>query len=365
MRLPDDFTLETPRCRLRQPSAADIPHVFSATRFPGFNDGMLWDPPETEGELVAPFQRSLEAWRNGAAFTFSIDRKDDGAFIGRIGIRPTDCADIWNIGFWLHPQHQGNGLMTEAAQVVIGFGFSTLGASAIEACHATWNTPSRRMLERIGMKEAGFFEQGYQKRGAWVPEYRMRIEREHFGAASASSPSISSDPASGIRPATERDVTAIGRVHVDGWRAAYRGIMPDDLLAGLSSEQRAAGWAAFIKRDPQGLLVMVRDAAVVGWVAFGQNRDGLAGTGEVYALYVAPASWRLGCGRELLAAAERELQSRGFGAIVLYVLERNAPARTFYRRLGYAEDGSRKNEILAGVELLELRMRKAEFGRQG
>jgi len=324
---------------------------------------MLWDPPEAEAELLAPLQRSLETWRNGEAFSFSIDRKENGSFVGRIGIRPTDRTGVWSIGFWLHPEHQGMGLMTEAAQAVLGFGFPTLGASAIEACHATWNTSSRRVLERIGMKEAGFIEQGYQKRGAWVPEYRMRIEREHFAAAS--SPSISSGAENGIRPATGRDVDAIGRIHVDGWRTAYRGIMPDDLLAGLSSEQRAAGWAAFIKRDPQGLLVMERDAAVVGWVAFGQNRDDLARAGEVYALYVGPEGWRRGCGRELLTAAERELQSRGCDGVVLYVLEQNAPARAFYRRLGYIEDGGWKTETMAGVDLVELRMRKVDFGRQG
>jgi len=33
------------------------------------------------------------------------------------------------------------------------------------------------------MKEVGFIEQGYQKRGAWVPEYRMCIDREHFASA--------------------------------------------------------------------------------------------------------------------------------------------------------------------------------------
>jgi len=214
------------------------------------------------------------------------------------------------------------------------------------------------------MKEVGFIEQGYQKRGAWVPEYRMRIERQHFASAVVSLASNAQGADDGIRPATENDVAAIGRIHVDGWRAAYRGIMSDDFLAALSSEQRAAGWAAFIKRDPQGLLVMVRGTAVVGWVAFGQNRDDLAGVGEIYALYVAPVSWRQGFGRVLLVAAERALQSRGYGAVALYVLERNAPARAFYRRLGYTDDGGRKVESMAGVELVELRMRKDVFRSQ-
>lgn len=359
MQLTDEFILETPRCRLRQPNAADISQVFSATRFPGFNDGMLWDPPATVEELQAPLMRILQSWRNGEAFTFSIDRKQGGVFVGRIGIRPTDRTDTWNIGFWLHPQHQGNGLMTEAAQAVLNFGFTVLDASAIEACHATWNAPSRRVLERIGMKEVGYIEQGYQKRGAWVPEYRMRIERQNHASILASTVNRLPPSENKIRPATASDVAAIGRIHVDGWQAAYRGIMPDDFLAGLSAEHRAAGWASFIERDSEGLLVLLRDTAVVGWVAFGENREGLQGIGEIYALYVAPGAWRQGFGRALLAAAEHELRSRGYLAVILYVLERNDPARAFYRRFGYSDDGGRKTGNMGDVELVEIRMRKA------
>ncbi len=364
MHLPDDFSLETPRCRLRQPNAADIPQVFSATRVQGFNDGMLWDPPATVEELQAPLMRSLQCWRNGEAFTFSIDRKQDAVFVGRISIRPTERTYTWNIGFWVHPRHQGDGLMTEAAQAVLNFGFTVLGAFAIEACYATWNIPSRRVLERIGMKEVGHIEQGYQKRGSWVPEYRMRIERQRnlpsLLSTDAKLPTIDSV----IRPATVSDVSAISRIHVDGWQAAYRGIMPDDFLAGLSSEQRAAGWASFIKRDPEGLLVMLRDTAVVGWVAFGENREGLKGVGEVYALYVSPGTWRQGYGRALLAAAEHELRLRDYFTVILYVLERNDPARAFYRRLGYSDDGGRKTETMGDVALVELRMRNTFVRRQ-
>jgi len=68
--------------------------------------------------------------------------------------------------------------MTEAAQAVVDFGFSVLGAKGIEARHATWNLPSRKLLERIGMVEIEYVPQEFQKQGAWVAEYRMLIERK-------------------------------------------------------------------------------------------------------------------------------------------------------------------------------------------
>jgi len=177
MNLPLDFHLLTPRCRLRLPNETDIPHVFSATRYTGFNDGMLWEPPSSKEELWEPLKRSLRAWSAGEAFTFTIEKEADHEFFGRISIRPTNDPEVWNIGFWTHPKHQRQGLMTEAARAVIDFGFGTLGAKAVEARHATWNTPSRKTLERVGMKEVGYIARGFQKHGVWVDEYLMRVGR--------------------------------------------------------------------------------------------------------------------------------------------------------------------------------------------
>ena len=40
-----------------------------------------------------------------------------------------------------------------------------------------------------------------------------------------------------IRPATEADARTIAEIHVAGWVAAYRGMVPDELLASLSVDE--------------------------------------------------------------------------------------------------------------------------------
>jgi len=73
MKFPRTFEIQTRRCRLRAPSKEDIPFVFSATRFDGFNDGMLWDPPEKEEELEKPLEDGRKAWEDGQAYNFTIE----------------------------------------------------------------------------------------------------------------------------------------------------------------------------------------------------------------------------------------------------------------------------------------------------
>ncbi|HEY0009588.1 MAG TPA: GNAT family N-acetyltransferase [Tepidisphaeraceae bacterium] len=186
LQLPLTYAIATSRCRLRAPTAEDIPYVFSATRHPGFNDGMLWDPPETPAELEAPLAQSLKAWAKGEAYSFTIDRCPDHVFLGRISIRPAVAGvECWNIGFWLHPAHQGCGYMREAAGAVLQFGFEHLKAREIGACHATWNQASEHVLRSIGMTFVEHVPHGFQKRGQWVAENRMAISRAGWSSRAA------------------------------------------------------------------------------------------------------------------------------------------------------------------------------------
>ena len=70
-----------------------------------------------------------------------------------------------------------------------------------------------------------------------------------------------------VRAATPDDVDAIARVHVETWRSAYRGLVPDEYLAGLSPARRADQWRAFLgDRGAARVLVVVRLPSMLLWV---------------------------------------------------------------------------------------------------
>jgi ribosomal protein S18 acetylase RimI-like enzyme len=164
-----------------------------------------------------------------------------------------------------------------------------------------------------------------------------------------------------IREATRDDARAIAEIHVAAWRAAYRGLIPDDYLASLSVDQRTAFWETIIARPGPRKLALAQLGEIAGFCLFGPTRDEAPGDiAEIYSVNVHPDRWRQGAGRLLCEHAFREAAAREHSAMTLWVLKGNDGARRFYERLGYAFDGGEKTDTqLVGSPLYDVRYRKA------
>ena len=178
--IPISTILKTDRLRLRAISLSDTDLVWSASRVLGFNDGMAWEPPENKEELIPIAKQNIRAWEEGKSFTFTIELAETSNPIGRIVIRCDDNPSIWDIGFWVHPDYWSRGYATEAARAIIDFGMNELSALKITAAHATWNTPSKRVIKKLGFRFTGENPCGFVKRGNPVPEYEYVIEATVF-----------------------------------------------------------------------------------------------------------------------------------------------------------------------------------------
>jgi len=140
-----------------------------------------------------------------------------------------------------------------------------------------------------------------------------------------------------LRRATEADAEGLGAVHVQAWREAYAGTMPDAVLAGLDPALRAREWRDRLARGATVTLAE-QDGALAGFSSAGRQRDAaLPYSGEIYAIYVLRRAQRMGVGRALMGAAASDLLAQGHGSGMLWVLATNAPARRFYQALGGRE----------------------------
>jgi ribosomal protein S18 acetylase RimI-like enzyme len=165
-----------------------------------------------------------------------------------------------------------------------------------------------------------------------------------------------------VRTPVTADAEALGSLHVRAWQRAYRSLMPDDYLDGLSIDDRNEMWATALGRDPRipsGRLVAEDDGEVVGFIIVGPaGGEEDSAEGEVYALNVDPDAWGRGAGQALLAAGEAALRSAGFAEAMLWVHPGNERARRFYERAGWRDDGAERDEEVLGVETPEVRYRK-------
>jgi ribosomal protein S18 acetylase RimI-like enzyme len=151
-----------------------------------------------------------------------------------------------------------------------------------------------------------------------------------------------------VREAHAGDVAGIARVHVESSRAAHAGLLPAETFAVFTFERRLATWAETLAGGDEFVYVAEEDGRVVGFASGGAERAGDAEfDGELYTVYVLPARQRLGAGRLLTLAVAERLAAEGFGALLLWVLEGNKPARRFYESLGGALV-RRKQEERAG-----------------
>jgi ribosomal protein S18 acetylase RimI-like enzyme len=157
-----------------------------------------------------------------------------------------------------------------------------------------------------------------------------------------------------VRDAVAGDVPAIAAVVVDTWRDAYAGLLPDDVLAGLSVADREAQWRRFVPAAPPSCC-LVAGAPVCGFVAAGPARDGDPSAGQVYAIYVLPSAQGRGLGAALLTGAEARLAAAGFTTASLWVLTTNTPSRLFYEARGWRPTGETQVDEFAGTALHETR----------
>jgi GNAT superfamily N-acetyltransferase len=159
-----------------------------------------------------------------------------------------------------------------------------------------------------------------------------------------------------VRVATPDDADAIERVRTDTWRDAYRGLMPDDVLGRLGYDGTRRREHMATRMTPQQfVLVAEHDGEVVGFVNGGPSRvEEPAHPGEIYAIYVLPAHQGHGHGAALMRRAARELVSRGWRGMLIWVLRENDPARRFYERMGgrHLHDRDTDREI-EGVTITE------------
>ncbi len=99
------------------------------------------------------------------------------------------------------------------------------------------------------------------------------------------------------------------------------------------------------------LMVARQHGAIVGHcLVRSTDHPALRHVGKI-SMAVSEQARRQGIGEALLLAAEEWAKQRGLKKIVLDVLANNRPALRLYEKLGYREEGARKDQVMIDSQL--------------
>lgn len=148
--------LTTPRLTLRplRPGDAAAVHALHADPV-----GMRywatppWTDPTQADNLIAQDQAALAA---GDHIRLGLQRRSDARLVGLCSLFAFQLdSRRAEVGYMLARDCWGGGLMHEALQALLGYGFGVLDLNRVEADIDTRNTASERTLRRLGFQLEG------------------------------------------------------------------------------------------------------------------------------------------------------------------------------------------------------------------
>ena len=160
--------LETERLLLRALRVSDAADMYDYARRPEVTRYLLWRPHPDVKYTKRYLEYLATRYRLGMFYDWALIHKADKRMIGTCGFVRFDCPhNSAEIGYVLHPDYHGQGLMPEAVRAVMDFGFSTLELHRIEARYMVGNAPSLRLMEKMGMTFEGVKRQSMLVKGSY------------------------------------------------------------------------------------------------------------------------------------------------------------------------------------------------------
>lgn len=148
--------LETERLLLRKLMMEDAEDLFKYASEPSVSRFMPWGVHKTIDDSKGFLASILEAYERQQKLTWAIQLKQTGKMIGTIDyVSWQPKRSKAEIAYTLSYEYWGQGLMKEAADGLLAFGFKEMGLNKIEAPIMLENTQSRRLAEKLGMKLEG------------------------------------------------------------------------------------------------------------------------------------------------------------------------------------------------------------------
>lgn len=152
--------LETNRLNLRRLTSADVNEILALRSNPEimkFIPRPLMKTKEEALEFISVMDTNVN---NNNVINWAITTKEDDRLIGMIGfyrMKPENYRA--EVGYILSAEFHGKGIITEALERVIQFGFEEIGLNSIEAVIDPENFGSEKVLLKNNFVKEGHFKE--------------------------------------------------------------------------------------------------------------------------------------------------------------------------------------------------------------
>jgi ribosomal-protein-alanine N-acetyltransferase len=148
-----------------------------------------WEPmrlphhpdPETNREVFSARCGSRDRERlAGSQYAFGIFV--DGTFAGELNLNNIvrGAMQSATIGYWIDRARAGRSLMSESIVVLMQFAFEELNLHRLEICIIPRNSNSRRVVEKLHLREEGIAQRFLEINGAWEDHVRFGFTVEEW-----------------------------------------------------------------------------------------------------------------------------------------------------------------------------------------
>jgi len=173
--------LYTERLLLRQLTLQDYTAIFdyfSKDEVTDYYDLDTLTSPDQAKQLIMAWE---QRWERNESIRWGICFKDDPQVIGTIGFHNWSAFHLrTEVGYELSPQFWRQGIMRECLLEVLRYGFRELGFNRVEAMIDPYNLSSRKLLEKVGMKEEGLLREYLFVKGAFVDAVMFSILHREY-----------------------------------------------------------------------------------------------------------------------------------------------------------------------------------------
>lgn len=167
------FPLLTERLLLRPFSDDDLDALHAMQSRPEVTRYLYWEPQSRDEsrEVLERIRKMTAIDEESDALRLAAVLPDSGILIGDFSLRRVSREhNQGEIGFIVHPDHQGKGYATEAAAVLLRLGFEELGLHRIVGRADARNAASAGLMERLGLRREAHLRENEFVKGEWVDE---------------------------------------------------------------------------------------------------------------------------------------------------------------------------------------------------